>query len=119
MTHYTPTHEDWAEEAESAERGRAWPQAAALWRRAAKTLRDTAPNTPETFDVHAEYLVAAERCDARHQVGQVLEEIARKKLRIPTLQERKSDNLDFHEVDIWSVREALEAAYEAGRKDAK
>ena len=36
------THHDYAEEAESAQRGNAWPQAAALWRRAAQTAPDVA-----------------------------------------------------------------------------
>lgn len=56
------THLDYAEEAEAAERAGAWPQAAALWRRAARWLRENAPHDPETFDLHAEYQRAADRC---------------------------------------------------------
>ena len=55
------THVDYAEEAEAAQRAEAWPQAAALWRRAADALRASAPHTTETFDLHAKYQVAAER----------------------------------------------------------
>ncbi len=44
-----------------------------------------------------------------------LEAIAKKQLEIPTLEERKSDRLDFHEVSVWGLLNALERAYEAGR----
>ncbi len=50
---------------------------------------------------------------------QRLEAIARTMLDIPTLETRKSDSLDFHEVSVWDLKTALEAAYEAGRKAAK
>lgn len=35
-----------------------------------------------------------------------------------TLQARNSDDLDFHEVSVWGLREMLAAAYTAGLKDA-
>jgi hypothetical protein len=41
--------------------------------------------------------------------------IARLHLRLDTLETRRSDSLDFHEHAIWSIRAALEAAFEAGR----
>ncbi len=44
--------------------------------------------------------------------------IARKYLGIKTLEERKSDSLDFHDVSVWGVQTALDAAYEAGRAAA-
>jgi hypothetical protein len=44
--------------------------------------------------------------------------IAQSTLGIETLETRRSDQLDFHEVAVWSLREALEAAYEAGRQAA-
>ena len=34
---------------------------------------------------------------------------------IETLETRKSDRLDFHDVAVWGIRAALEDAYEAGR----
>lgn len=37
-------------------------------------------------------------------------------LGIETLVTRNSDGLDFHDVPVWGVKAALEAAYEAGRK---
>jgi hypothetical protein len=43
-------------------------------------------------------------------------EIAQRILGINTLQTRKSDSLDFHEHAVWNIKEALEAAFEAGRK---
>ena len=53
------------------------------------------------------------------RVNQLIEKIAKDHLQIPTLEERKMDNLDFHEVSVWGVKRALEVAYDAGRKDAK
>ncbi len=45
--------------------------------------------------------------------------IANEVLGIETLDTRKSDRLDFHDLAVWQVRKALEAAYEAGRKAAR
>ena len=45
-----------------------------------------------------------------------LAQIARQHLRIETLETRGSDSLDFHDVSIWGVKAALEAAYDLGRK---
>jgi hypothetical protein len=45
---------------------------------------------------------------------QLLNQIAQDTLGIETLQERKSDSLDFHDVAVWRLREALEAAFNAG-----
>ena len=39
-------------------------------------------------------------------------------LEIPTLTERGSDSLDFHEVSVWSLLEALRLAYSAGYEQA-
>ena len=36
-----------------------------------------------------------------------------------TLQARNSDDLDFHEVSAWGLREMLAAAYQAGLEDAQ
>ena len=33
---------------------------------------------------------------------------------IETLETRNSDSLDFHDVAVWAIRSALEAAYAAG-----
>jgi hypothetical protein len=35
-------------------------------------------------------------------------------LDIETLETRKSDALDFHDLAVWTIRAALEAAYKAG-----
>jgi hypothetical protein len=37
-----------------------------------------------------------------------------KQLGIETLETRRSDSLDFHDVAVWCVRDALEAAFNAG-----
>jgi len=52
-----------------------------------------------------------------------LTRIAQQHLRIETLESRHRDSLDFHEVSVLELRDALEAAYRAGieqgRKDKK
>ena len=45
--------------------------------------------------------------------------IARRILQIETLEARKRDRLDFHDLAVWTIREALDAAYEAGRRSAR
>ena len=45
-----------------------------------------------------------------------LERIAVHLLGIETLKTRHSDDLDFHDLAVWKIRDALDAAYEAGRK---
>jgi len=50
---------------------------------------------------------------------ELFKKIAQQHLNIETLEERKSDSLDFKEVAVWSVKAALEAAFEAGKAAAK
>ena len=45
-----------------------------------------------------------------------LAEIAAKHLFLETLETRNSDSVDFHDMAVWSIKAALEAAYEAGRQ---
>ena len=45
-----------------------------------------------------------------------LAEIAARHLHLETLETRNSDSLDFHDVAVWSIKAALEAAYKAGRQ---
>ena len=45
---------------------------------------------------------------------QLLTQIAREHLHIDTLKTRRADSLDFHDVAVWCVRDALEAAFNAG-----
>ena len=59
------------------------------------------------------------RKEAAMTKDELFTQIAQQHLNIETLVERKSDSLDFHEVAVWCVRDALEAAYEAGRKARK
>ena len=47
---------------------------------------------------------------------QALTEIATKILDLETLDTRNSDRLDFHELSVWGIKAALEAAYAAGQK---
>ena len=47
---------------------------------------------------------------------QQLQTIATDQLFIATLETRNSDRLDFHDVSVWAVKAALQAAFEAGRQ---
>jgi hypothetical protein len=49
-----------------------------------------------------------------NKLEQLLTQIAQSKLGIETLETRKSDGLDFHDVAVWCLRDALEAAFNAG-----
>ena len=46
-------------------------------------------------------------------LAEVLEK-TRRRFPLETLDERGNDRLDFHEVNVGSLREAIEAAFEAG-----
>jgi hypothetical protein len=48
------------------------------------------------------------------QIDSIYTLIAQKHLRIDTLETRHSDRLDFHDVAVWCIRDALEAAFKAG-----
>ena len=48
------------------------------------------------------------------KIEQLLTQIAQSKLGIETLETRKSDGLDFHDVAVWCLRDALDAAFNAG-----
>lgn len=45
---------------------------------------------------------------------EMLTVIAAKHLNVSTLETRMSDGLDFSDQAVWSIKAALEAAYEAG-----
>lgn len=45
---------------------------------------------------------------------EVVEKIAQNYLGF-TLKTQNSDSLDFHDTAVWSIRQAMELAYEAGR----
>ena len=112
------THLDYAEEAEAAQRAEAWPQAAALWRRARDVVRATGGLSHlHTRNLRRKYEAAADQCDAQNRIDQLLEHIAQTTLRIPTLRQRDSNGLDFHEVSVWGLKRALLAAYEASRDE--
>jgi len=50
----------------------------------------------------------------QREAGKAIETIAKQVLGLDTLETRKSDSLDFSEQAVWTLREALEAAYAAG-----
>ena len=48
----------------------------------------------------------------------IIEQIAKQHLDIETLQTRNADSLDFYDTAVWSIKNALEAAYKAGAEQA-
>ena len=48
------------------------------------------------------------------RADKIIDQIARDQLRIESLQERGMDRLDFHEVHVTSLKEALMQAFDAG-----
>jgi hypothetical protein len=57
-------------------------------------------------------------CDMKRErsrgEAKVIEDIAKQHLGLETLETRRSDSLDFHDLAVWQLRAALEAAYRAG-----
>ncbi len=53
------------------------------------------------------------------QRDNAIERIAREVLALETLDTRNMDSLDFHDLSVWVLKEALERAYEAGRMAAR
>ena len=53
----------------------------------------------------------------KEQNDQLLTEIAKKHLSLETLETRNSDSLDFHDMAVWAIKDALQEAYEAGLSD--
>lgn len=51
-------------------------------------------------------------------LDQLFQRIALDHLFVDTLETRNSDRLDFHEVSVWGIKTALQAAFEAGRQAA-
>lgn len=49
-------------------------------------------------------------------IDEAIERIGRDYLHLRTLATRRDDVLDFHELPVWEIRDALRAAYEAGVK---
>ena len=48
------------------------------------------------------------------QLNALFERIAKEHLQIETLETQNRDRDDFHDVAVWSIKSALEAAYAAG-----
>jgi len=45
--------------------------------------------------------------------------IAQTILDLETLEKRNSDSLDFHEIAVWRIKDALEIAYKKGQENCK
>lgn len=52
-------------------------------------------------------------------IAQELEQIAKKYLLVETLETRNSDDMDFYNLAVWNLKEALLEAYNRGIDDAR
>jgi hypothetical protein len=55
----------------------------------------------------------------KKDLNKLLEQIAKEHLFIETLETQNSDRSDFHDVAVWCIKSALEAAYAAGIEAGK
>ena len=51
--------------------------------------------------------------------NKIFADIAKRRLGIKTLRTRNSDSLDFHDVAVWQIKDALEEAFQAGKDSLK
>jgi hypothetical protein len=58
--------------------------------------------------------MATKKETQRKTTNNTIAELARAHLAINTLETRNSDALDFHDLAVWNIKAALEAAYAAG-----
>lgn len=63
------------------------------------------------YPLAQEYTALRDSLDDRDAL---LTQIAQKHCHVETLETRKSDSLDFHDVSVWGLKDALEAAFKAG-----
>lgn len=52
----------------------------------------------------------------KRTAAKALEKIARETLGLETLETRRADSLDFHDLAVWQIQKALKAAFDAGRQ---
>lgn len=50
-------------------------------------------------------------------MNRTVKQIAKEQLFIDQLDTQNSDSLDFHEIAVWNIKAALEAAYQAGQQN--
>ena len=53
------------------------------------------------------------------KINPLISEIAVKFLGVKTLETQNSDTLDFHDLAVWTLKAALEAAFSAGYESAQ
>ena len=50
----------------------------------------------------------------KEDFNRLIEKIAKDNIGLETLETRNSDDLDFHDVAVWSIKKALQDAFIAG-----
>ena len=76
----------------------------------------TEKNGCRVWRVAGENAGALAQIPRRGRMKAVIKRIAREILDLETLETRKMDSLDFHDLAVWQIRKALVAAYNAGRE---
>lgn len=52
-------------------------------------------------------------------IEKIITQLAKTHLGIETLETRNSDSLDFNDIAVWQLREALESAFKAGFEEGR
>lgn len=55
--------------------------------------------------------------DDLNRVEQYLSDIAKRHLGVATLNTRNSDQLDFYDLSVWKIKDALKEAFDAGKSN--
>ena len=51
-----------------------------------------------------------------NEPNKTIEQIAKKTFGVDTLKTRNSDDKDFYDISIWTIKKGLEEAYKAGQQ---
>lgn len=71
-------------------------------------------NLTPAAQTHNDRVISKARKAATKRREDSIIEIAKKVLGLETTETRNSDSLDFHDLAVWQIKKALEAAYKAG-----
>ena len=90
------------------------------WHAGKREFFKTLSAAKERFDLRSRYITSStSKAGAQMNIKNMnssIKKIAGEILDLDTLETRKSDSLDFHDMAVWQIRKALEAAYTAGRE---
>lgn len=91
-----------------------------LWTRSKENLQEALKlmDADQSIRVDDEHVIEG-RLNFLNDRAIKIGEIAASVFGMETLESRKMDNLDFHELPVWEIKKALEQAFMAGRRSVK